>query len=524
MPSHYTLHRHRRSALIAIVATFFAYTGFSQSTAPEAIVGERLTPAEWPVAVRPASHAEDETNLLIICHSGLVIWYDEETGEIREEPFLDLSSTGLDLCDYGIMSEQGLNDLILDPDFENNGLFYVIYNGYRPDGTGTFIDERLVCFGTNADRTAADTDTWSEILELVQPARGHNGGQLHFGPLDGYLYISTGDGGGTGTGEAGGGSDGDDHGPTGNGQNLETLLGKLLRIDVNGLDPYTIPEDNPFLGNPEALDEIWAYGLRNPWRWSFDRLTGDKFIGDVGEVDWEEISMESAGSAGGLNFGWRLMEGPMCYEPVVDCDPDGTLELPIFSYPHENGWCSVIGGSRYRGSEIPTLYGSYVFTDACGFNDIKFWTLTEQADGTWVDAPLDVQVPDGFVPWDETRFAFSENNRGELYLCTRLNIYKLIYDPADQSGGEELSEVLLFAPNPVVIGNDVILDVGASTFLTSLRITDISGRLVHDVEFPGVEAPYTWNTAGMTEGTFIIEAWSVLNPEPIRGKLSVIHP
>ncbi|MAI23134.1 MAG: hypothetical protein CL828_03670 [Crocinitomicaceae bacterium] len=524
MPSHYTLHRHGRSALIAIVAIFFACAGFGQSTAPEAIVGERLIPAEWPVAVRPASHAEDEANLLIICHSGLVIWYDEETGEIREEPFLDLSSTGLDLCDYGIMSEQGLNDLILDPDFENNGLFYVIYNGYRPDGTGTFIDERLVCFGTNADRTAADTDTWSEVLELEQPARGHNGGQLHFGPLDGYLYISTGDGGGTGTGEAGGGSDGDDHGPIGNGQNLETLLGKLLRIDVNGLDPYTIPEDNPFVGNPEALDEIWAYGLRNPWRWSFDRLTGDKFIGDVGEVDWEEISMESAESAGGLNFGWRLMEGPMCYEPVVDCDPDGTLELPIFSYPHENGWCSVIGGYRYRGSEIPTLYGSYVFTDACGFNDVKFWSLTEQADGTWLDAPLDIQVPDGFVPWDETRFAFSENNRGELYLCTRLNIYKLIYDPADQSSGEELSEVLLFAPNPVVTGNDVILDMGASTFLTYLRITDISGRLVHDVELAGVEAPYTWNTAGMTEGTFIIEAWSAGNPEPIRGKLSVIHP
>ena len=169
MPSHYALHRRGRSALFAIVATLLACTGFSQSTAPEAIVGERLIPAEWPVAVRPASHAEDETNLLIICHSGLVMWYDEETGEVRDEPFLDLSSTGLDICDYGIMSEQGLNDLILDPDFETNGLFYVIYNGYRPDGTGTFIDERLVCFGTNADRTAADTGTWSEVLELVQP-------------------------------------------------------------------------------------------------------------------------------------------------------------------------------------------------------------------------------------------------------------------------------------------------------------------------------------------------------------------
>lgn len=524
MPSRYALHRRGRSALFTIVATLLACTGFSQSTAPESIVGERLIAAEWPVSVRPASHAEDETNLLIVCHSGLVMWYDEETGEVRDQPFLDLSSTGLDLCDYGIMSEQGLNDLILDPDFESNGLFYVIYNGYRPDGTGTFIDERLVCFGTNADRTAADPATWSEVLELVQPARGHNGGQLHFGPLDGYLYISTGDGGGTGTGETGGGSGGDDHGPIGNGQNLETLLGKLLRIDVHGLDPYTIPEDNPFVGNPDALDEIWAYGFRNPWRWSFDRLTGDKFIGDVGEVDWEEISMESAASAGGLNFGWRLMEGPMCYEPVVDCDPDGNLELPIFSYPNENGWCSVIGGYRYRGSDIPSLYGSYVFTDACGFYDVKFWSLTEQADGTWVDAPLDIQVPDGFVPWDETRFAFSENNRGELYLCTRLNIYKLVYDPADQSGGGPLADVLRFTPNPVVIGNDVVLDMGSNAFLTHLRITDASGRLVHDVELSGAEAPYTWNTAGMTAGTFIVEAWSAGNAAPVRGKLSVIRP
>ena len=135
MPSHYALHPSGRSVLLAIVAVLSSLWSIGQSTAPEAIVGERLVAAEWPVSVRPATHAADETNLLIVCHSGLVMWYNEETGEIRDEPFLDLSTTGLDLCDYGIMSEQGLNDLILDPDFENNGLFYVIYNGYRPDGS-----------------------------------------------------------------------------------------------------------------------------------------------------------------------------------------------------------------------------------------------------------------------------------------------------------------------------------------------------------------------------------------------------
>ena len=141
-----------------------------------------------------------------------------------------------------------------------------------------------------------------------------------------------------------------------------------------------------------------------------------------------------------------------------------------------------------------------------------------------MDAPLDIQVPDGFVPWDETRFAFSENNRGELYLCTRLNIYKLVYDPADQSGWGDLTEGLRFTPNPVIIGNDVVLDMGANALLTHLRITDASGRLVHDVELSGVEAPYTWNTSGMTAGTFIVEAWSAGSTAPVRGKLSVIRP
>lgn len=508
---------------VVLALSLFSWTASHCQEAPAAIVGERLIPAEWPVSVRPASHAADEDQLLIVCHNGLVMWYDEQAGTVREQPFLDLSSTGLDLVDYGIMSEQGLNDLILDPEFEENGLFYVTYNGYRPDGTGTFIDERVICFGTNETHDVADPTTWYEVIEFVQPARGHNGGQMHFGPLDGYLYISTGDGGGTGTGVTGGGSGGDDHGAIGNGQNLETLLGKILRIEVHGLAPYTIPEDNPFVGNDQALDEIWAYGFRNPWRWSFDRLTGDKFIADVGEVDWEEISMESAASTGGLNFGWRLMEGPMCYEPVENCDPDGLLELPIFAYPHDNGWCSVIGGYRYRGSNIPTLDGVYVFTDACGFYDVKFWSLTEQPDGTWVDAPLDIQVPGGFVPWDETRFAFSENNRGELYLCTRLHVYRLAYDPADiETNGEPFNE-LSFWPNPVKIGDDVILDLGSNQVLTRFRITDSSGRIIHDVNLDTASAPYEWNTKGLLHGVYIVEVWIVDRESPIRGKCMVIN-
>ena len=514
-------------AWIPFVSALVLAGPLASQSAPTSIVAERLVAADSPVGVRPASHAIDETSLLILCHNGLVMWFDETSGEVREEPFLDLSASGLDLVDYGISSEQGLNDLILDPDFEENGLFYIMYNGYRPDGTGSIIDERLLCFGTNPEHTVADVTQWFEVLELEQPARGHNGGQLHFGPLDGFLYLTTGDGGGTGTGETGGGSGGDDHGLIGNGQNLETLLGKMLRIEVNGLAPYTIPEDNPFMENPNALDEIWAVGFRNPWRWSFDRLTGDKFIGDVGEVDWEEVNFEPASSTGGLNFGWRLMEGPMCYEPTVDCIPEGvTLELPIFSYPHEQGWCSIIGGYRYRGP-IPTLYGSYVFTDYCGFEGVRFWTLTEQADGSWLEAPLDIQVPGGFASWEqgayEYRFAMSEDNAGELYLCTVQHVYRMQFDPDDVTDNEPRPETLLFSPNPAGVGTEIFMNLGDNTVLERLRIVDSSGRVVHDATLTFASSPYSWSTAGMVPGTYIVEAWTVGTEAPLRGRLAIIR-
>ena len=500
---------------------FLPTLAFAQ--APSTIVAERLMYADWPVAVRSVSHDPNETAVLIVGHDGVVHWFDNATGAERPEPFLDLGENGLDIVDYGVMSEQGVNDLVLDPDFENNGLFYVVYNGYRPDGTGNLIDERVVCFGTNPERTFADVTVWSEVLELVQPARGHNGGQAHFGP-DGHFYLSTGDGGGTGTGEPGGNSGGDDHGPIGNGQNLQTLLGKLLRIDVHGLDPYTIPSDNPFVGNPDALDEIWAYGFRNPWRWSFDRLTGDKFIADVGEVDWEEVSIERADSPGGLNFGWRIMEGPMCYDPVVDCDPDGALELPIHAYPHDNGWCSVIGGYRYRGEAIPTLYGAYIHSDACGFNDHKFWSLTEEADGSWTSAKLTIDVPGGFVPWEEVRYAFGEDNAGELYLCTRLAVYKLSYDPDDEVAGG-VAETVRFTPNPAAAGGGAVaLDAGDGILLERIRFTDATGRVVHDAALNSPSSPYTFYTNDLSAGTYIVEVWPVGQAAPIWGRLAVVDP
>jgi glucose/arabinose dehydrogenase len=398
----------------------------SAQVTPSTVNAVRIADVNQAVQVLSASNNPNNNDLLLVGHDGVVHYWNPISG-LRSTPFLDLGINGLDIIDFGDHSEQGLNGMTLDPDFADNGLVYVMYNGYRPDGTGELIDERLLCFKTSDDHSVVDTEVWAEVLELVQPDQGHNGGQILYGP-EGYLYISTGDGGSTGTGATGGGSNGDDHGPIGNGQSLETLLGKILRIETNGLEPYTIPSSNPFVGVENALDEIWAYGLRNPWRFCFDSENGDMYIGDVGEVDWEEINYEEWGSIGGLNYGWRLMEGSNCYDPIVDCDPDNETEEPIFAYQHENGLCSVIGGVVYRGEDIPSLEGCYVFSDACGFGDTQFFTLKKNNSGGWINQPLEIDVEGGFQPWTETKYAFGTDNKGEIYLCTRFSVYKLLIE------------------------------------------------------------------------------------------------
>ena len=423
-------------SFLFLFASIINIPEISAQIAPSTVNAVRIADINQAVQVLSASNNPNNNDLLLVGHDGVVHYWNPISG-LRSTPFLDLGINGLDIIDFGDHSEQGLNGMTLDPDFADNGLVYVMYNGYRPDGTGELIDERLLCFKTSDDHSVVDTEVWAEVLELVQPDQGHNGGQILYGP-EGYLYISTGDGGSTGTGAAGGGSNGDDHGPIGNGQSLETMLGKILRIETNGLEPYTIPSSNPFVGVENALDEIWAYGLRNPWRFCFDSENGDMYIGDVGEVDWEEINYEEWGSIGGLNYGWRLMEGPDCYEPIVDCDPDNETEEPVFAYQHENGLCSVIGGVVYRGEDIPSLEGYYVFSDACGFGNTQFFTLKKNTSGEWINQPLEIDVEGGFQPWTETKYAFGTDNKGEIYLCTRFSVYKLLIE--DDCEGNVLDE------------------------------------------------------------------------------------
>ena len=295
---------------------------------------------------RPISiaHAGDGSGrLFIVLQAGRIVLHDGEQ-------LLDISDR-VSCC-----GEQGLLDVAFHPQFAINGQFYVNYTDLSDD---TVVSRLRV----SPDPNIADAASEELVLKIEQQHPAHNGGQLQFGP-DGYLYIATGDGGPAG--------DPEDHA-----QDLLTLLGKILRIDVDGKPPYEIPPDNPFAEIDSALGEIWVYGLRNPWRFSFDRDTGDMFIGDVGQAAREEIDFQPAGSGGGENYGWRRMEGTACFDPETgrpfpdDVPPetcnDGSLTLPIIEYAHREGNCggSVTGGYVYRGTEYPELDGIYFYGDFC---------------------------------------------------------------------------------------------------------------------------------------------------------------
>ena len=290
------------------------------------VVAEGL---ESPLGV---THAGDDSGRLFIVEQTGAIKIMQD-GEILDEPFLDVSEA---IVSGG---EQGLLGLAFHPDYRRNGRFFLNYTDVNGD---TRIEE----FATSDDPDRADEGSARTLLQIPQPFSNHNGGQVAFGPDD-FLYIATGDGGSA-----------DD--PEGNGQNTDALLGKLLRIDVDSGDPYGIPDDNAFADGGGA-PEVWAYGLRNPWRFSFDTATDELWIADVGQGDFEEINRTPSDDAG-LNFGWNVMEGPNCFESD-DCDRADKV-TPVTGYNHDLG-CSVTGGYVYRGEASPSLMGGYIFGDFC---------------------------------------------------------------------------------------------------------------------------------------------------------------
>ncbi|MCH7608554.1 MAG: PQQ-dependent sugar dehydrogenase [Chloroflexi bacterium] len=291
--------------------------------------------------------------------------------------------------------EEGLLGLAFDPGFASNGYFYVYYSAAGPRRSV------LSRFSVSGNPDAADATSELVLLEVPQPFSNHNGGMIAFGP-DGFLYVGLGDG----------GSGGD---PRGNGQDLGTLLGSILRIDVQGASagaPYRVPPDNPFVGVAGAREEIWAYGLRNPWRFSFDPATGDLWAADVGQADREEIDLVLPGR----NYGWNTMEGTNCFL-TADCDRSG-LEPPVVEYGHGLG-CSVTGGYVYRGAAVPALSGVYVYADFCTG---RIWGFRHTDLG--VSGPVQLLQ----APFQVS--SFGTDSRGELYvLGFDGGVYRFAGDP-----------------------------------------------------------------------------------------------
>jgi glucose/arabinose dehydrogenase len=319
-----------------------------------------------------------------------------ENGSVLSTPFLDIQGQ------VRHSGEQGLLGLAFHPSYSQNGYFFVNYS----NNSGNNVIARIQ---VSSNPNVADASTETQVISLNQPYSNHNGGMIAFGP-NGYLWIGTGDG----------GSGGD---PGNRAQNPQNLLGKMLRIDVDTL-PYTIPPSNPFVSDAGTLDEIWALGVRNPWRFSFDKESGDLWIADVGQNAWEEINIEMSGDSGGRNYGWRLMEGNHCYNPS-NCNQAG-LTLPIKEYGHNAGY-SITGGYAYRGGQMAKMHSRYFYAD---YGTNKIWSL--RWDGTAVvdfqDHTSELTRPNGQPI--RSISGFGQDGAGEVYICslTGGQIFRIVPD------------------------------------------------------------------------------------------------
>ncbi|MCH2112355.1 MAG: PQQ-dependent sugar dehydrogenase [Planctomycetes bacterium] len=378
------------------LATVLATTpcSFAQKLNAELVVDGLIAPLD--VCAAPG----DPTRLFVLEQfSGTVRIV--RNGVLEPTPFLNVSGN---LQTGG--NEQGILGIAFHPDFQSNGRVIVNYTEMSGDNA---IEEYLVD-ASNPD--ALDPSSARRILTIFQPQKNHNGGGIKFG-ADGYLYIGVGDGGGHGD-------------PYGAGQLGTTMLGKMLRIDVNGAHPYEVPASNPFVGDPNFLDEIWAYGLRNPWRFSFDSQTGDLWIGDVGQNAYEEIDFQPGNSPGGENYGWSLKEAIACYNPPWNCDPGGLTD-PFWGYPQDQilRQVSVTGGFVYRGAAIPGMQGRYFYAD---YRSADVWSIREVS-GRPVDHRIHPMTPANGKTVDRIT-TFGVDFNGELLMCDRLEgeLWRIVHD------------------------------------------------------------------------------------------------
>ena len=371
---------------ISILVVSFAWLGgfnpapvFGQASTASIVLNDWLEGLDEPVHVAAPS---GDSRVFVVERGGRLLIV--ENHRVRDEPVIDIRIKVL-----RSFVEQGLLSVAFHPNFGTNGRFYLYYTA-MPSGT-VVISE----FTMDLESMTADIRTEKVLLRQPQFAPNHNGGQIAFGP-DGYLYAGLGDGGGAGD-------------PARTAQKLSTLLGKIIRLNPDG----SIPSDNPFVDRTGARGEIWAYGLRNPWRFSFDRENGGLWIADVGQNQWEEIDWFPAGKGAGANLGWSVVEGDACFR-VPNCTKDGTWQ-PVLSYAHDGQHCSVTGGFVYRGSALPQLRGVYIYADFC--SGVVRGIRVEDRDGkqTIVEA-IDLTTALGGATRLRGISSFGEDGAGEILI------------------------------------------------------------------------------------------------------------
>ena len=436
-----------KTRLLLPAVLLWAGIGYAQTIDLEVVANGFDRPVE-------ITHAGDD-RLFVVEQSGRIRILHPD-GTVNNDPFLDISV----LVSNGF--EQGLLGLAFHPDYTTNGYFFINYT----DEDGDTVVARYTVDDENPD--LADADSSLPIITVNQPFDNHNGGTLRFGP-EGYLYIGMGDGG-----------SGDD--PQGNAQNVESLLGKMLRLDIDtdGEMPYEIPADNPFAGVAGA-DEIWAYGLRNPWKFSFAHGDFDLWIADVGQDELEEINMAEVTQAG-LNYGWRCYEGTQ--ENITDGCPNVTeLTMPIAEYGQANSRCSITGGFLYSGEMYPNLVNKYVFGDWCSG---EIGITDSEGDITWTDS------------FNDNIYTFGEDMNGELYVGGGETVYRIV----DTSLSTPRADTMPFAVYPNPADNDVFIDM-RDTADVAVTIYDMGGKLL--VMQPVSAEISRIDTSALQAGIYVME-------------------
>jgi len=402
----------------------------------------------------PVAIANAGDDRLFICEIKGIIKIVDTTGSVYGTSFLDIK--GIIKTDNNQWNERGLLSLAFHPDYSSNGYFFVNYT----DNSG---DMQISRFSVSGDPNVADAGSEVQVINIGQPDPYHNGGCIQFGP-DGYLYIGNGDGAGNVGGD-----------PNDDAQNKNTVLGAMLRLNVDNL-PYTNPATNPYVG-VAGLDEIWSIGLRNPWRFSFDRTTGDMWIADVGQNKVEEINMEPASSSGGVNYGWNCLEATSIFN-AGDCNGDMSIYTdPVFEYAQKGADCGIIGGYMYRGSKHLGLIGHYVFTDYCRGTVHSIY----DNGGTWTDVQHLDYTNDNFS-------SFGEDASGEMYVAGLVDgkIYRIedlltsLKSPSDWINST-------LSPNPVIHSTKLTFK-NAENRKHSIRIFNSAGQEVYsEGSFSGSE-------------------------------------